>query len=302
MAGAASPATIVAKARISPIAVAALGIALMNGMDAATKSVAMSIGVYNTMLWAALAAQLIVGAIWLTAGRPWPGRDAMRVHLLRGAVSTATAFTWMWGITRLPLAEAIALSFIAPLIVLYLAAAMLGERIGRAAVAGSLLGFAGVFVIVAAQIGAPYSAEGLAGVAAVLTSAVLYAVNIVLRRRQALVAGPVEIALFQNMVVLGLLACVAPLLAVVPAASHAPSLVIAATLAVAATLLLAWAYRRAEAQTLAPVEYSAIIWSALLGAIVFGERLSAATVVGAALIIGGCLVAARLAAPAEAAA
>ena len=60
-----------------------------------------------------------------------------------------------------------------------------------------------------------------------------------------------------------------------------------------AAVLLAWAYARAEAQVLAPVEYTAFLWSALLGYWVFGERVSLYTLGGAALIIAGCVVAVR---------
>ena len=62
-------------------------------------------------------------------------------------------------------------------------------------------------------------------------------------------------------------------------------------------LLLAWAYARAEAQILAPVEYTAFVWAACLGYAVFGEHVSVFTLAGAALIIAGCVVAVRRPAP-----
>jgi S-adenosylmethionine uptake transporter len=61
---------------------------------------------------------------------------------------------------------------------------------------------------------------------------------------------------------------------------------------------LAWAYARAEAQVLAPVEYTAFVWSALFGWLVFAERVSPWTIGGALLIIAGCLVAVRRPIPA----
>lgn len=276
-----------------PVAVTALAIALFVGMDAAMKDVTLAIGAYNAMLWRSLVGVAGSGAIWLAVRPPWPVPAVMRVHLLRGAVGTVMALTWFWGIARLPLAEAIALSFIAPLIALYLAAALLGERIGRAALGGSLMGFAGVLVIVLTRANAPMSADGLAGAAAILTSAVLYAFNIVLMRKQALIAKPVEVAFFQNLVVAALLTCAAPLLAAVPPAGETSGILLSAGLALASSLLLAWAYRRAQAQALAPVEYTALIWGALLGFLVFGEEVGAATVVGAVLIVAGCWIAAR---------
>ena len=71
-------------------------------------------------------------------------------------------------------------------------------------------------------------------------------------------------------------------------------------------LLLAWAYARAEAQRLAPVEYTALIWGALWGWLIFDEAVGPATLVGGVLIVAGCWVAAQPGAipqsPAEAAA
>lgn len=288
-----------------PVAVAALAIALFVGMDASMKAVTLAIGVYNAMLWRSLAGLAGSGTIWLAVRPPWPAPDTMRVHLIRGGVTTVMALAWFWGIARLPLAEAIALSFISPLIALYLAAAVLGERIGRAAIGGSLLGFGGVLVIVLTRASAPMSADGLAGAAAILVSAVLYAFNIVLMRKQALMAKPVEVAFFQNLVVAGLLVCAAPVLAGVPPSGQVPGILLSAALALASSLMFAWAYRRAEAQALAPVEYTALIWGALFGFLVFGEDVGAATLAGAALIVAGCWIAARpdgqLQFPAEAA-
>jgi drug/metabolite transporter (DMT)-like permease len=69
--------------------------------------------------------------------------------------------------------------------------------------------------------------------------------------------------------------------------------VAAAVLAYVSLLLLAWAYARAEAQHLAPVEYTAFIWAAILGFIVFAEPVRPLTVAGAAMIVAACLIAAR---------
>jgi S-adenosylmethionine uptake transporter len=63
-------------------------------------------------------------------------------------------------------------------------------------------------------------------------------------------------------------------------------------LAQASVFLLAWAYARAEAKTLIPVEYTAFIWSAIFGALIFGETLTKTVLAGAALIVTGCLIAA----------
>ena len=68
----------------------------------------------------------------------------------------------------------------------------------------------------------------------------------------------------------------------------------AAVLAIISLLLLSWAYARAEAQILIPVEYTAFVWAALFGWMFFAEPVTVWTVAGTALIITGSLVAARV--------
>ena len=67
----------------------------------------------------------------------------------------------------------------------------------------------------------------------------------------------------------------------------------------ASVLLFFWGLVRVPmAQGVAPVEYTAFVWSALFGWLVFAERVSPWTVAGALLIIAGCLVAVRRPVPA----
>jgi S-adenosylmethionine uptake transporter len=272
--------------------VATLGIALFSAMDAVMKGLSLAIGAYNAVFWRMLVGLAMSGVLYAFARAPRPSREAMRFHVIRGLVGTVMALTFFWGIARLPLAEAVALTFIAPLASLYLAAVILGEPVGRRAVAASLIGFTGVIVIVAARAGTPGDRD-LWGAASILVSAMLYAYNIILMRQQALVAKPLEIAFYQYLIIGAVLALAAPFLADVPPPREWPNLVFAAILALVSLMLLAWSYARAEAHKLAPVEYTALVWAALFGLIFFGEEVAVSTVVGAVLIIAGCLLAAR---------
>jgi S-adenosylmethionine uptake transporter len=273
--------------------VATLGIALFSGMDAIMKAVSLEIGAYNALLWRTGTSAILAGGMFLMLRRPWPQRDALKVHLARGLISVPMAILFFWGLARVPMAQAIALTFVAPLIALYLAAVLLKERIERTAVVASLLGFAGVILIFAAQSRMELGPEATLGSIAILVSAGCYAYNIILMRRQALLAGPVEIAFFISTIMAVSFALAAPVLAVVPAAEHWPAIIGAALLAFGSLMLLSWAYARAEAQHLAPVEYTSFVWAALLGFLVFGERVRPLTVAGAALIVVGCVIAAR---------
>ena len=273
-------------------AVATLGIALFSAMDAVMKGLSIAIGAYNAVFWRMLIGLALSSLLYLTRRPPSPSREAMRFHLIRGLVGSVMALTFFWGIARLPLAEAVALTFVAPLLSLYLAAVFLKEPVGRQAVLASVIGFAGVLVIVGARAGTPGDRD-LWGAASVLVSAILYAYNIILMRQQALVAKPLEIAFYQYLVIGGVLALAAPFFAVLPPPGHWPNLVFAALLALVSLMLLAWSYARAEAHRLAAVEYTALVWAALFGLLIFGEEVAASTFVGAALIVAGCLLAAR---------
>jgi S-adenosylmethionine uptake transporter len=282
-----------------PFAVAALGIALFSTMDALMKGLSLGIGAYNALLWRTLAGAVIGGAFFLARRGRRPGRAAVRVHLLRGTMSSVMAILFFWGLVRVPMAQAIALAFIAPLIALYLAALFLKEKIQARAILASLIGFAGVIVILAGQAEARLGPEALRGSLAILLSACLYAGNIVLMRRQAQLAGPMEVAFFMSAIMSLCFLLAAPFLAEVPAAAHWPAILGAALLAFGSLTLLAWAYARAEAQHLAPVEYTGLAWAAFYGWAVFAEPVRPFTLAGAAMIVGACWIAARATPAAE---
>jgi S-adenosylmethionine uptake transporter len=275
-----------------PFAAACLGIALFSAMDAAMKGLSISLGAYNAMLWRVGVGMLISVGPYLYNHRGWPSRSGLKMHLLRGAVSAIMAVMFFYGIARVPLAEGIALSFIAPLIALYLAVATLGERVGRHSVIASVLGILGVVVLLAARTGSA-GERHLDGVAAILVSALFYGWNIIIMRQQALLAPPTEVAFFQNLTMGGFLLLAAPFLAVVPDVQHLPMLALSALLAFFSLILLSWAYARAEAQVLVPVEYTAFIWAAIMGAVFYSEAVTATTLIGAAFIVTGCIIAAR---------
>jgi len=274
--------------------VGVLGIALFSGMDAVMKGLVLAIGTLATMFWRNLAGVLISGVIYLPGRKHWPSRAAMRVHFARGLLSTGMGFLFFWGLGRVPLAQAVALAFIAPLIALYLAAVLLHEKIGARTLGASLIAFAGVIVIFVGQAKADLGRDAMLGSMAILISAVCYALNIVIMRHQALIARPKEITFFQSVIVTLLLALIVPFAGIrTPNAAEWPWLILAATLAITSMLLLSWAYARAEASYLAATEYTAFLWAALFGWTVFAEPLSPFTLAGALLIVSGCILAAR---------
>jgi S-adenosylmethionine uptake transporter len=276
-----------------PFLAAVTGIALFCLMDGTMKRASLGGGVYNALLFRSLIGTGLLLPLWRIGGGSWPTPAVLRLHATRSAVVAAMGLLYFWALVRLPLAEAIAISFIAPLIALYLAAVILGERIGRWPIAGSLLGLAGVVVITVGHMGRVTGTAQGPGIAAVLGSAVLYGWNLILQRQQAQLASPREVAFFQNLLIALILLLAAPWLVQRPSPAGLGQIAASAVLAAASLMLLSWAYARSEAQLLLPTEYSAFIWAALVGWLWFGERLDAATLMGGALIVAGCLTAAR---------
>ena len=274
-------------------AVATLGIATYAMMDAFMKGLSIASGAYSAVLWRSVAGVVLMGAIYLVRRRPWPEHSALTLHTVRGLAAGLSVLLFFWGLVRVPLAQGVALTFLAPLIALYLAAALLGERIQRAAILGSVIASAGVFVIAWGQARAGASHETLLGSGAILIASVLYGYSLVLLRKQAQVADPVEVTLFTGLVIGVLLSLGAPWFAVMPSTAQLPAIAAAAVLGSFSAAALAWAYGRAEAQVLAPVEYTAFVWAAILGWLIFGEHVSLYTVAGAGLIVAGCLAAIR---------
>lgn len=274
-------------------AVACVGIATFSCMDAVMKHESIQIGAYNAMLWRSLCGVALSAPLYFARGARWPSRDRFLLHVKRSGAAGISVLLFFWGLVRVPMAEGIALSFLSPIIALLLAAPLLGEKVGKNAVIACLLAFSGVIVIVLGKAHEGGGPAAFQGAIAIVIAGIFYAYNLVLLRRSALLAGPIEITFFTNLVFSALYLLGAPIGAVLLPLRHLPLIGLAAGLATVSSLLLSWAYARAEAQRLVPVEFTAFLWAAILGALVFGEKVLPLTILGAALIVAGCVIAAR---------
>jgi len=284
----------VAQHPVNAFAAALAAVGILSIMDAVMKGLVIAIGLVAVSVWRSLLNLAISAILYLPLRLKRPNRKTLLIHVSRGIVVMVMAALFFWGIGRVPLAQAIALTFIAPLIALVLAALFLGETIGRRSLAGSILAFAGVLVIVWGQARAETAPDVLLGSAAIIGSALCYAVNIVLMRRQALAAKPLEINFFQSVTV-AILWLTAVLLLGPPQwpSGQWPWIVAASLMSTGGGLIFSWAYARAEAGYLAVTEYSGFLWAAALGWLIFREPVSLYTLAGAVMIVGGCLIAAR---------
>ena len=276
-----------------PFLAAALGIGVYSLMDVLLRRLAIESGAYAAVLWRSVAGVALMAPVFVVRRRRWPRGRTLRLHLARGLAAGVSVLLFFWGLVRVTMAQGVAITFLAPLVAIFLAAAALGERVRRGALVGSGIAAAGVLVIAAGQVAAAAPADTLWGTAAIFAASIVYAVSLVLLRAQAQVADPLEVALFASLVIGGAMLPAAPWLAGWPSAAQLVPVAAAAALGSVSALLIAWAYARAEAQAIAPVEYTAFVWAALLGRAAFGERVSGWTVAGAVLIVGGCAVALR---------
>lgn len=275
---------------LKPFLVACAGIALYSSMDVLMKGLSISMGAYSAVIWRTAIGSLLCGVIYAAMRPKWPNRATMNIHFIRSIFVAAMAFFFFWGLARLPMAEAISLAFIAPLLAIIMAAIFLGEAIDRRSIIAALIGFSGVIVIVTGKLGGgDYAPDALLAVGAIFSSALCYATNLILARKQAKMAGPMEIAFYQNVFVTLILGVAAPWFLVIPAADQAIPILSAAALAVVSLMLLTWSYARAETQILATTEYTGFLWAMFYGWIFFQESVTVTTFIGAGLIVTACL-------------
>jgi drug/metabolite transporter (DMT)-like permease len=217
-----------------------------------------------------------------------------------------TALTFFYGLSVLPLAEALALSFMAPIFIAALSGVMLKETIGPQVALGLLLGTAGMGVMVLGLHKGSTEPLPVLGVAAAIASAFSYGLAIVLLRARALKDPVVTIVLIQHLVptiivgVVGLVVwnLVTPSLTVVPRAISLAPLTLHGVLwfvalgccGAAGHYLLATAFSRAEAARLAVLDYTSLIWAVLFGYLFFHEVPGLSTLIGAILIAAGAYV------------
>ncbi|MEZ5971864.1 MAG: DMT family transporter [Hyphomonadaceae bacterium] len=298
-------------ARLPPALVLTLAIVTGSAMDATIKHLAQTNSVLLVAFGRYLFGAMFSALLWWRAGHPTITKEMWRAHGLRGFVIATCAVTFFWSLSVLPLAEAVTLSFIYPLLAPFVAALILKERVRAQSLICAVIGFAGVIV---AMQGAPSSAESPdhdLGVIAALVAASFFSIAMVLLRERAQKDGPLIVSLMTSVVPGMILFVPALFLAVnmptlinTAMGTHLPSaasvLVLdewwfflqMGALAAGFMYLMAQAYARAEAQQLAPIHYTELIYASAIGFMVFHETPRVQIYLGAALIIAACLWAA----------
>jgi len=237
------------------------------------------------------------------ASRNWP------VLASRGLILLVAYTTYYMALPALPLAEAVALFFTAPIIVTLLAGPLLGERVTGRAWAAVIAGFIGVLIIVQ-----PGSALFEPAALLSILSAGTYALSMVIARRIGGSEPATVMAFYQNGVYLLGAAAIAmafqflgierlghPSLDflvrpwIMPGVRDLLLMGLCGVIAAFAMSLLTHAYRLAEANLVTVFEYTGMFWAPLWGFLFFAEVPRWTTVAGTLLIVAAGIFAAHAA-------
>jgi drug/metabolite transporter (DMT)-like permease len=215
-------------------------------------------------------------------------------QLGRGMLSVCGMFTNFSALTRLPLADATAISFASPLITVALAALILKERVRIYRWSAVLIGFAGVIVMLIPHFDVGAYAEAGGTVAAVgsvfaITSAICNAGTVIQTRRLTQSETTSSIVFYFSLV------CAIAGALTLPFAWHSPTgrefaaLIALGILGGVAHIFLTESYRYAAASVVAPFDYTSMLWALMLGYWMFGELPDTTVYLGASIVAGAGL-------------
>lgn len=227
----------------------------------------------------------------------------LRVHLLRGIFVVLANMLFFVALAAMPLAEAVAISFVSPLLITVLSVVLLGERVGPRRWLAVGIGFLGVIVILRPGTEAfrPVAILPLLGAAA-------YAMVNILTRRLGGTESAVTLAFYIQFTFVVVSAAMGLGVGhgryadtgdasldfllrawVWPEVSDWSILAMLGVSAAIGSLLVAQGYRLCEAALAAPFEYSAMPLAVFWGVVVFGDWPDAVSWTGISLILAGGL-------------
>jgi drug/metabolite transporter (DMT)-like permease len=210
-------------------------------------------------------------------------------QLGRGMLSVCGMFTNFSALTRLPLADATAISFASPLITVALAAIVLKERVRIYRWSAVLVGFAGVIVMliphfdINAYAGVASTAAAVGSIFAI-TSAFCNAGTVIQTRRLTQTETTSSIVFYFSLVCAIAGALTLPFAWHSPTASELAGLIALGILGGLAHIFLTESYRYAAASVVAPFDYTSMLWALLLGYWVFGELPETLVYWGASIV------------------
>ena len=225
---------------------------------------------------------VIIAAIMTFYG--WQNFRTQRLagHVLRNSVHFAGQVLWMIGIQMLPLATAFAIEFTTPIWAAFMAVLFLGERMNKGRWVALIFGFGGILVIQQPGLAAPDP-----GVFVMIGCAVFFAMSVVAVKWLTRTDNALTILVFMTgmQAVFG---AVASVFVWMPMTwDQAPWLLVMGITGLSAHYAMVRAFGYADATIVVPMDFLRVPLIALVGYLLYAEALTAATLIGAALILFG---------------
>ncbi len=216
---------------------------------------------------------------WSALRTPHPQR-----HLLRAITQLGSMVTGFYGLSVLPLAEATAINYAAPIFVSILAVPFLGERPGVWRWISVGLGFGGVLAIANGRGGLGSDAMPVLGLLGSLGNAIFSAAVTIQVRKLAAVDKPATIVAWQAMLMTVICACALPFVWITPSWQVLCILLAVGFCGGVAQYMTTQAYARAEASAVGPYGYSGILFGMILGWVWWGDTPTIGMLLGGLLI------------------
>ncbi|MBT5266064.1 MAG: DMT family transporter [Rhodospirillaceae bacterium] len=204
-----------------------------------------------------------------------------KLHIFRGLLHAFGVLSWFYAMSRIPIAEVTALGFTAPVFATIGAILMLGEKVRIRRLAAVCFGLLGAVIILK-----PGFVELDNGAIAMLIAAPIFAVaDLVAKLLLRQESGPAVVG-YLSVVVTIVLAGPAIYFWRTPTNEEWVLLTITAGLATLGHLCFTHAFKIAEMSAIQPAKFVQLMWSALVGYLVFAEVPETTTWIGAAVIVG----------------
>ncbi len=268
----------------------ALGVASFSLLDAGAKWLTQSYSVAQIIFLGRIFTLALVLGVALSRGgglrqfrTARPGR-----HLARAVTSVLTMATFFWALSLMPLANVVALSFAAPLIMTVLSVLVLRESVGSRRWAAVVVGFVGVLVILRP------TGEGFDWTSLIpLACALFYAISIIVSRQLTATESTENLMLWVSVAAIVSTAPFMPGEWITPDPFALAIFAFTGLASGAGQFFMVRAFRYGEVSMLAPIEYSALIWAAALGFIIWSDVPGWPIWVGALILIGSSFYIAR---------
>jgi drug/metabolite transporter (DMT)-like permease len=268
------------------IAFAALGFALFSVMDGLVKWLSADYPVPQLIFFNAVFSLVPVAIVTAAGGGGLRRLRTRRLHwhLLRGGFALLGTGGCFYAFSRMPLADAYAIIFAAPLLVTALSVPILGEPVGWRRWTAVAVGFAGVLVMLRPGAGV----VGLGALGA-LVGSLSFSSGVLLVRWAGRRESALAFVFYTNLVIALGGASLLPTGFVAPTLPDLGLMTVAGLLNGTAMLLVVSAFRWAPAAVVAPFQYTQMLWGVLLGYLVWGDVPDRALLLGGGIVIASGL-------------